>query len=94
MLQGTLLKMKQKEQGSALRWEYFKPFDGLTIEEIDALSASEVKQKERDCMKKNAWQVAQEVSTMVDDEPGPAGDFVKCYVTTCKKDQFFSIKSI
>ena len=27
--------------GSALRWEYFKPLDGLTIEEIDALSASE-----------------------------------------------------
>ena len=27
---------------------------------------------------------------MVDDEPGPAGDFVKCYVTTCKKHiQFF-----
>ena len=27
--------------GSALRWEYSKPFDGLTIEGIDALSASE-----------------------------------------------------
>ena len=26
---------------SALRWEYSKPFDGLSIEEIDALSASE-----------------------------------------------------
>ena len=26
---------------SAMRWEYSKPFDGLTIEEIDALSASE-----------------------------------------------------
>ena len=75
--------------GSALRWEYFKPFDGLTVEEIDALSASEVKQKERDCMEKNAWQVAQEVAAMVDDEPGPSGDFVKCYGTTCKKDQFF-----
>ena len=33
--------------GSALRWEYFKPFDGLTLEEIDAISASEVKQQER-----------------------------------------------
>ena len=29
--------------------------------------------------------VAQEVAAMVDDEPGPAGDFVKCYVTTCEK---------
>lgn len=26
---------------------------------------------------------------MVDDEPGPAGDFVKCYVTTCEKNQIF-----
>ena len=64
-------------------------FDSLTVEEIDALSASEVRQKERDCMEKNAWQVAQEVAAMVDDEPGPSVDFVKCYVTTCKKDQFF-----
>ena len=69
--------------------EYFKSFDGLTIEEIDALSASKVKQKERDCMEKNVWQVAQEVAALVDDEPGPAGDFVKCYVTTCQKDHFF-----
>ena len=50
---------------------------------------SEVKQKERDCLEKNARQVAEEIATMVDDEPGPAGDFVKCYVTTCKKYQFF-----
>ena len=81
--------------GSALRWEYFKSFDGLTIEEIDALSASEVKRKETDCMEKNVWQVTQGVAAMVDDDPGPARDFVKCYVTTCQKDLFFfSIKSI
>ena len=41
---------------------------------------SEVKQKERDCLEKNARQVAQELAAMVDDKPGPAGDFVKCYV--------------
>lgn len=37
-------------------------------------------------MEKNAWQVAHEVAAMVDDEPGPAGDFVLCYVTTCEKN--------
>ena len=47
--------------GSALRWQYFKPFDGTTAVEIGALSANEVKQKEKECMEKNAWQVAQEV---------------------------------
>ena len=29
--------------GTALKWQYFKPFDGLTNEEIKKLSASEVK---------------------------------------------------
>ena len=50
---------------------------------------SEVKEKERDCLENNARQVAQKLAAMVDDEPGPAGDFVKCYVMTFKKDQFF-----
>ena len=50
---------------------------------------SEVKQKERDCLENNARQVAQELAAMVDDEPGPAGDFVKCYAMTFKKGQFF-----
>ena len=36
-------------------------------------------------MEKNVGQVAQEVTSMVHDEPGPAGNFVKCYVTTCEK---------
>lgn len=72
MVPGALLKMKQKEQmhaaigdslvdGSVLRWQYFKPFDGTTALEIGALSADEVKQKEKDWMEKNAWQVAQEL---------------------------------
>lgn len=29
--------------GLALRWQYFKPFDGMTAVEIGALSANEVK---------------------------------------------------
>ena len=40
-------------------------------------------QKERCCTEKNGWPIAQELAAMVDDEPAPAGDFVKCYVTTC-----------
>lgn len=47
--------------GSVLRWQYFKPFDSTTALEIGALSADEVKQKEKDWMEKNAWQVAQEL---------------------------------
>lgn len=53
--------------GTALKWQYFKPFDGLTNEEITTLSASEVKEREAICMEKNAWEVAREVTAMVDD---------------------------
>ena len=53
--------------GTALKWQYFNPFDGLTNEEITKLSASEVKEREAICMEKNAWEVAIEVTAMVDD---------------------------
>ena len=68
-----------------MRWQYFKPFDGMTTVEIGALSANEVKQKEKDCVEKIAWKVAQEVAAMVDDEPGPAGDFLKDMLELVKK---------
>ena len=40
-------------------------------------------------MEKNAWRVAEEVARRIDDEPGPAGDFMKSYTTSEKKRQFF-----
>ena len=51
--------------------------------------------KERDaiCMEKNAWEVAKQVIAMVDDEPGPAKDYLKCYTMTTSNCQFFSNKS-
>ena len=39
--------------------------------------------------KKNAWKVAEEVTKIIDDEPGPAGDYMKSYVTTRQEQQFF-----
>ena len=33
--------------------------------------------------------MSEEVKQAIDDEPGPAGDFMKCYVTTRKEKQFF-----
>ena len=73
--------------GSALRWQYFKPFDGTTAVEIGALSANEVKQKEKECMEKECMASSPGgIAAVVDDEPGPAGDFVKCHGTTCEKN--------
>ena len=40
-------------------------------------------------MEKNAWRVAEDVARRIDDEPGPAGDFMKSYTTSEKKSQFF-----
>ena len=55
--------------GTALKWEYFTPCDGLTDKEIKKLSATKVKKREAICMEKNAWEVAKQVTAMVDDEP-------------------------
>lgn len=67
--------------GSALKWKYHEPFAGLSSEEVDKLSAEESKALEEKAMEQNAWHVARDVQTRIDDEPGPAGDFMKAFVT-------------
>ena len=33
-------------------------------------------------MEKNAWEVAKQVTALVDDDPGPAKDYSNCYTST------------
>ena len=40
-------------------------------------------------MERNAWTVAKEVQLRINDEKGPANDFLKCYVTEQVEEQFF-----
>lgn len=68
--------------GTVLKWEHFKPFDDLTDEEIKKLYATEVKEREAICMEKNAWEVAKQVTALVDDDPGPAKGYFNCYTST------------
>ena len=75
--------------GGALKWQYYGPFDDLAAEDIDKLSMSEVKRREEECMEKNAWRVSEEIKQLIDDEPGPAGNLMKCFVTSNKQKQFF-----
>ena len=75
--------------GSALKWNYYATLDGLSQYEIENLSLIDLQKREEDCMEKNAWRVAKEVAQTIDDEPGPAGDYIKSYVTTQKERQFF-----
>ena len=74
--------------GSALKWNYYGPLDGLKEDEVKNLSVTDLQKRENDCMEKNAWKVAEEVTKIIDDEPGPAGDYMKCYVTTRQEKQF------
>ena len=69
---------------SALKWNYYGPLDGLTEEKVNNLSATDLQKRENDCMEKNAWKVAEEVTKIIDDEPGPAGGYMKSYVTLIK----------
>ena len=75
--------------GSALKWNYYGPLDGLSQDEIENLSLIDLQKREEDCIEKNAWRVAKEVAQTIHDEPGPAGDYIKSYVTTQKERQFF-----
>ena len=74
--------------GGAMKWQYFGPFDHLSMEEIENLSITELKKRE-ECMEKNAWKVSEEIRQVIDDEPGPAGDFLKCFVTSKREKQLF-----
>ena len=40
-------------------------------------------------MQKNVWRVAKDVTERIQDEPGPAGDFMKAFVTPRENEQFF-----
>ena len=55
------------------------------------MSAEESKALEEKAMEQNAWHAARDVQSRIDDEPGPAGDFMKAFITgerstrsTCK----------
>ncbi|CAB4016701.1 RNA-directed DNA polymerase from transposon X-element, partial [Paramuricea clavata] len=74
---------------SSLKWQYYGPLDGLTSNEINNLTIPELASKEEECMERNAWKVAEEITQISDDELGPAGDFMKCFVTPKKENQFF-----
>jgi len=94
MLLDSLFKGEALVDGSALKWQYYNAFDNLSKEEIENLSANDVKRLEEKAMELNAWHVAKDVQTKVlHDEPGPAGDFMKAYVTADHGMLFYIMQS-
>ena len=43
--------------GSTIKWEYEKRFQGMTTDEINALSISDYQELEKKWMENNAWKV-------------------------------------
>lgn len=75
--------------GGAIKWEYFKPLDGITEEDIEAMGIDEIAKEEDECMERNAWKVADEVVERVHMEPGPAGDLMLGMLTEKPPNHFF-----
>ena len=75
--------------GGSMTWEFHRPLDGKTQEEIDKLLDDEISKEEEICMEKNAWQVCSEIRERIHMEPGPAGDLLIAVVEGKKEDQFF-----
>jgi hypothetical protein len=75
--------------GGALLWDYSKPFDNKSCEEREAMAIEEINQAEENCMKENAWRVAQEVCERIHMEPGPAGDLMLGMMEDDVSNQFF-----
>ncbi len=75
--------------GSALKWEYFKALEGKSAKEIEAMTIDEIEKEEEECMKRNAWMVAEEVVEHVNMEPGPANDLMLAMLTDDSNNHFF-----
>ena len=72
-----------------MKWNYYEDYDGLTDEQVKEMSISELDMHIKTNMEKNAWAVAKQVKLRIDDGNGPAGDYLKCYVTDQEDEQFF-----
>ena len=75
-----------------MKWNYYEDYDGLTDEQVKEMSISELDMHIKTNMEKNAWAVAKQVKLRIDDGNGPAGDYLKCYVTDQEDEQFFFSK--
>ena len=76
--------------GGTMKWNYYEDYDGLTDEQVKEMSISELDMHIETNMEKNAWAVAKQVQLQIDDEKGPVGDYLKCYVTDQEDEHFFS----
>ena len=75
--------------GGALIWEYKSSYEGLTEEQISAMSFDELEKGEHDRMKYNAFKVCEELTYRIDGATAPGG-FMKAYTSQDSDDLFFN----
>ena len=57
------------------------PHEGLSGEELESMSVSELQKHEDSMMKENVRYIMEDVRQRTDDQPGPGGCFMQTYVT-------------
>jgi hypothetical protein len=72
-----------------LIWEYKSSYEGLTEEQISAMTFDELEQSEHNRMKHNAFKVCEELTYQIDGATAPGG-FMKAYTSQDSDDLFFN----
>ena len=75
--------------GGSLLWEYRKPFDGLSDEEIEKMTVQELEEHELQRMEFNTYKVCEELTMKINGARAPGG-YMKCYTSQKLDDMFFN----
>ncbi|CAG2257072.1 unnamed protein product [Mytilus edulis] len=94
LAKGSKLLLAALVDGATLKWDYHDAFEGMTSNDIQELTREEVEKRKSEAMEKNAWTTAEQVRLRIDDKKGPAGDFLKAYLTEPLDNQFFTDRSL
>ena len=74
--------------GGTIKWDYFPRFDDLSDEEVQNMTLESYEQYEDNRMERNAWRVAQDVASRIDDAP-VLSSYIKSFATEKGEDTFF-----
>ena len=75
--------------GGSLLWEYRKPFDGLSDEEIEKMTVQELEEHELQRMEFNSYKVCEELTMRINGARAPGG-YMKCYTSQKLDDMLFN----
>ena len=75
--------------GAIIEWEHYKRFDGMSKEEISAMSLQDYESDEAKRMKKNAWRnISNELAERIDGAP-VLSEYIHGHVSERTEDSYF-----